>query len=439
MHQFVSTGRLVPAFAMPLRISRLSQLKSTGSNGICSKICSKICSIWDDIWYHPVGRFLSILLLVIWYVAIGVAFYMYTEGWTFIESAYFSMVTMSTVGYGDFTPTTSGSRVFTIFYTLLGIIVVFTQLSALMITIVAPGVTWLRATTDRLLPQQGYDIDGNGVADYYVPQAAVHYYVSKLFLPFCCVMVLQLAFAAVFVAVEGWDYGTSLYHCMITASTSGYGDVAITNDRGMILAFFHIAVSVSLLGALIGEIDTVRGQRQVLLKRHHIMLAKMDPKVWESVLRDSSPGGGIHQLDFVCGMLVKLDLVRDEDINVLTKLWDQLGKDKNDTVRQHELASIAAKYRSRNSIIVDVGEDGRARTTPRPSMLPRSWTRTSTIKTGSGASKGGSMVLVEGAGAPVSLVPSQHGSVQGGSCLSSCASIEEMSNEDGSVRLSGRA
>ena len=145
---------------------------------------------------------------------------------------------MSTVGYGDLSPTGPGSRVFTVVYTFVGIIVVFTQLSALMITLVEPGVEWLRAQTSKVLPQQvmsypglialappppqtstlpgltppqGFDIDGSGNADYLVPTNAAFFYVTKLFLPFVAVMLLQLAFGAIFMVVEGWDFGTALY------------------------------------------------------------------------------------------------------------------------------------------------------------------------------------------------------------------------------------
>ena len=66
------------------------------------------------------------------YLTVGCAFYMEVEGWTLIDSLYFSMVTMSTVGYGDLSPTMAGSRVFTIIYIVVGIVSVFVRLSGLV-------------------------------------------------------------------------------------------------------------------------------------------------------------------------------------------------------------------------------------------------------------------------------------------------------------------
>lgn len=51
------------------------------------------------------------------------------EKWTWAESFYFSVATLTTVGYGDIHPTTDGSRVFTAIYILLGVGVVIAALT----------------------------------------------------------------------------------------------------------------------------------------------------------------------------------------------------------------------------------------------------------------------------------------------------------------------
>ena len=50
----------------------------------------------------------------------GTIFYWHFEDWTIIEALYFSVVTLTTVGFGDFTPTTPGTQIFTIVYILTG-------------------------------------------------------------------------------------------------------------------------------------------------------------------------------------------------------------------------------------------------------------------------------------------------------------------------------
>ena len=47
--------------------------------------------------------------------------YRLLEGWGFLDSVYFCVVTMATVGYGDFAPHTALGKIFTMFYLLIGI------------------------------------------------------------------------------------------------------------------------------------------------------------------------------------------------------------------------------------------------------------------------------------------------------------------------------
>ena len=58
-------------------------------------------------------------------------FYSAAEDWSLIQSLYFSVVTLTTVGYGDLTPTSEYSRIFTIVYIFIGVGVLVLFLSSL--------------------------------------------------------------------------------------------------------------------------------------------------------------------------------------------------------------------------------------------------------------------------------------------------------------------
>ena len=70
-------------------------------------------------------EFRGILLLVGVTLLMGTGFYALVEGWTLIDAFYFSVITLTTVGYGDLSPTTPGSKLFTAFYILMGIGLLF--------------------------------------------------------------------------------------------------------------------------------------------------------------------------------------------------------------------------------------------------------------------------------------------------------------------------
>jgi voltage-gated potassium channel len=70
------------------------------------------------VWRDPETKALPAVAGAL--VLTGTLFYWRFEDWTLIESLYFCIVTLTTVGYGDFAPTTPATQIFTIVYILTG-------------------------------------------------------------------------------------------------------------------------------------------------------------------------------------------------------------------------------------------------------------------------------------------------------------------------------
>ncbi|MBP7999873.1 MAG: two pore domain potassium channel family protein [Chloroflexi bacterium] len=54
-------------------------------------------------------------------IASGATFYHYVEGWEWLDSFYFTVITLTTIGYGDFTPKTDVGKLFTMVYVFIGL------------------------------------------------------------------------------------------------------------------------------------------------------------------------------------------------------------------------------------------------------------------------------------------------------------------------------
>lgn len=66
-------------------------------------------------------EFRALLAIIAALLGVGTIFYSNVEGWHWFDSLYFSVVTLATVGYGDFTPQTTLGKLFTMIYIFLGI------------------------------------------------------------------------------------------------------------------------------------------------------------------------------------------------------------------------------------------------------------------------------------------------------------------------------
>lgn len=58
---------------------------------------------------------------VIFLIAVGATFYHYHDGLRWVDSFYFTTMTVMTIGYGDYRPTSDASKIFTTFYALVSV------------------------------------------------------------------------------------------------------------------------------------------------------------------------------------------------------------------------------------------------------------------------------------------------------------------------------
>ena len=289
--------------------------------------------------FPKLAKVLSASVMMGLYILWAILFYGWAEGWSAVDAIYFSAVTMSTVGYGDLSPSDNAtSEVITVIFIFFGIVGVFGEVSSCITMLLAPFFKCFRDVLDRRFPMKTIDLDGDGGSDFKVPRGPVIYYTKNLLAPVVVIFFGQNVWAIGYWQLEGWSYRRAWYHCMTTMTTVGYGDVSITTDAGKLYATFHLIFSVSLLGSLIGEIFKLMADRENLLKRAELMAKRLDPELIRSLDKD---GGGLDKAEFVLGMLYKLDLVKEEDAAPYLKQFHQLDADGSGVLTSEDIEAAS--------------------------------------------------------------------------------------------------
>jgi voltage-gated potassium channel Kch len=70
-------------------------------------------------------KFMLAIIIFLVFLSGGTLIYSSIEGWRYIDSTYFIVATVTTIGYGDFVPQTDIGKIFTIFFSFLGISMAF--------------------------------------------------------------------------------------------------------------------------------------------------------------------------------------------------------------------------------------------------------------------------------------------------------------------------
>ncbi len=81
-----------------------------------------IIRFFRSIWAGLKDReFRALFVWVVLVIIGGTLFYARVEHWPLLDALYFTIITLTTVGYGDFTPKTDAGKIFTIVYIFVGI------------------------------------------------------------------------------------------------------------------------------------------------------------------------------------------------------------------------------------------------------------------------------------------------------------------------------
>ena len=265
---------------------------------------------------------------------------------TFIDKLWFCFVLMTTVGYGNtFVPTIPTSRFFTLLWSLYGLFI-FSAGSSIIQTGITHIVERVANAYRRMRPAAHPRIE---VGEPFTPSDL--YFVGKdLFTNYVCFILLNVIGSLLFWLLEGQgaDGGMTIldafYHCIMTATTIGLGDIAPQTQGGRLYGIVHMVLSVALFGSMLGTILSALDRRSHALKKTDMLRKELDADLIAQLDRD---GDGVDQSEFVLGMLETLGVISKEDYEPFIKQFKEMDKSNDGRLTKEDLVLVAKSKREK--------------------------------------------------------------------------------------------
>jgi potassium channel subfamily K len=183
------------------------------------------------------------IAFIVVYFCLAIAVYKPLEGFDVMHCIYFACVIGTTVGYGDFLPSSDLSKIFTVFYI---------HMASITIAIVLSGVVTvlIESVLRKMLEEdQGLLIDASKVQ-----RKQRKRFMTFVSLYVCIILIgtAYFTFSDELKGQKGSRLVNGVYLTVVTISTVGFGDLAPTTDGGRAFACFLMITGIPVFATTLG-------------------------------------------------------------------------------------------------------------------------------------------------------------------------------------------
>ncbi|XP_059301056.1 two-pore potassium channel 1-like [Lycium ferocissimum] len=281
---------------------------------------------------HP--SFRKVILYLVIYVTIGTTCFYFVQDQIggkkvngVLDSVYFCVVTMTTVGYGDLVPDSATTKLLASFFVFSGM--------AFVGMVLSKGADYLVEKQETLLIKAMHMRDKAGPSEILeeLETNKVRYKCIVITASLVVLMVVGTVFLA---KVEKLSTIDAFYCVCSTITTLGYGDKSFSTEAGRIFAIFWILTStvcVAQFFLYVAEFNSERRQRELV---KWVLTRRMTNVDLEEADLDND--GVVGAAEFVVYKLKEMGKINQEDVSLLLDEFESLDVDQSGTLSNTDLS-----------------------------------------------------------------------------------------------------
>ncbi|KAK6797277.1 hypothetical protein RDI58_004979 [Solanum bulbocastanum] len=262
------------------------------------------------------------VVLLILYLTLGVAIYSFfkdhfkaTETNPIVDALYFCIVTMCTIGYGDITPDSTPTKLFSILFVLVGFGFIDILLSGMVSYVLDLQENYLLRSikSGKSHDARSYIID--------VKKGRMRIRMKVALALGVVVLCIGVGVAVMhFVEKLGWI--DAFYLSVMSVTTVGYGDRAFQSMTGRIFASIWLLVSTLAVARAFLYLAEARVD-----KRHRKMakwVLDQDMTVAQFLAADIDNNGFVSKSEYVIYKLKEMGKITEKDVMLICKQFERL-------------------------------------------------------------------------------------------------------------------
>jgi len=291
--------------------------------------------------------------LIVAYLSFGVLGYSFIfEFWSIRDSLYFSVVTFTTVGYGDIRPESDGGKLFSCFFALSGIGIIGIALGYIGQNLIQAQVSALQSSHQRNLKDEhlgeeaislglneinevpsenANDIQNNMIGG----STSGNQTFRQIFVLICPITVMIVLGSVVVGSTENWNWIDSVYWCVITGTTVGYGDLTPQSSQMRWFSIVFIPISVGVISTALGRVANIFVEQEIVKANKRLLQSELTLEDLENMNVDGD--GEVSLLEFVEHMLKSMNKVDQQLLDELHNQFCKLDADGSGGLQKEDL------------------------------------------------------------------------------------------------------